>query len=289
MIKLVITDVDGVIVGQTAGVNFPLPDQKVIEVLKKVCESNIPVILCTGKYYHAIEPIIHQANLRNPHITDSGSLIIDPLSNKIIHAFNIEKNLVEELIQTCLNNKIYVEAYSVSDYFIQKNALSDEITPKRTSILQRESIQVESLIEEVRKQKIIKLLPVAKNRSDRKKIDKMFKDFKDMITMTWSKHPSSMPFEYCLITSKLASKAQAVTKLVTDLNIPFENILGIGDTIGDWGFMKLCGYVATMDDAEDDLAQKVKSREKGKYFIGETVEKNGIISIFNYFKLNDTV
>ncbi len=49
MVKLIITDVDGVIVGHKVGVNFPYPSQKVIEALKEV-KLSIPVVLCTGKY-----------------------------------------------------------------------------------------------------------------------------------------------------------------------------------------------------------------------------------------------
>ncbi|MCL4365842.1 hypothetical protein M1437_01295 [Patescibacteria group bacterium] len=43
MVKLIVLDVDGVIVGHKPGINFPYPNQKVIETLKAVCQKGIPV------------------------------------------------------------------------------------------------------------------------------------------------------------------------------------------------------------------------------------------------------
>lgn len=81
MIKAIITDVDGVIVGDKKGVNFPLPNERVIERLKAIKKSGIPVILCTGKPTYATEDIIRKAELDNPHITDAGAFIYNPLQN----------------------------------------------------------------------------------------------------------------------------------------------------------------------------------------------------------------
>ena len=49
MIKAIITDIDGVIVGKKHGVNFPLPNDDVIQKLKNLHKTGFPIVLCTAK------------------------------------------------------------------------------------------------------------------------------------------------------------------------------------------------------------------------------------------------
>ena len=97
MIKAIICDVDGVIVGKKHGVNFPLPNDLVIQRLKALHTKGIPVVFCTGKFQHGIFELVRKANLRNPHITDGGALIINPLDNKIVKEHNLTQNLVQKI------------------------------------------------------------------------------------------------------------------------------------------------------------------------------------------------
>lgn len=282
MIKLIVTDVDGVIVGHKKGVNFPYPSQKVTLKMKGVRKKGIPIILCSSKFHSAIDPIIWEADLKNPHITDSGSLIINPIAGKIIHEFVIEKALVSNIIKISLENEVYTEVYTSDNYFVEEDQLCD-ITPRRTLILQKDPEVSKSLLKTVSKEKVIKILLVARNEAERKKVDNLFKNYKDKATFLWNMHPSTRPFEYCLITSKVTSKPKAVKIVAEKLNIGFENILGIGDTMGDWRFMQDCGYVATMEDAPKDIKRLVKSKGEGKYFIAPSVDEDGMINILDHF------
>jgi len=84
MIKAIITDVDGVIVGDKTGVNFPLPNATIIRKLKELKKSGIPIILCTGKPSYTINDIIIKAELDNPHISDAGFIdIVDYFIKKV--------------------------------------------------------------------------------------------------------------------------------------------------------------------------------------------------------------
>lgn len=274
-------DVDGVIVGHKVGVNFPYPNKKVIAALKKIRQNGIPIVLCSGKYYSVIEPIILQANLDNPHITDAGSLIINPIA-KEVNSFNIGTNLVFSIINVCLQNNIYTEMYSVDDYFTQKNVKS-EILSYRIAILQKDPIVVESLTKEAKKHHVIKLIIVSKDDEEKRQTKKVLEQFQGQVTFTKTMHPSTKEWEYCVITSIEASKAHAAKAVVENLGISFENILGVGDTLSDWEFMKLCGYAATMEDGSTELKGLVESKGEGKYLVAPSVDEDGIIKIFNYF------
>ena len=121
MIKAIILDVDGVIVGEKIGYNSPYPHKDVLNALKKVREKGITVCLCTAKPHYAITEIIKRAGLQNPHISDAGAVIIDPIDNIIVEKHVLEKRLVKKILQVLLDKDTYSEFYTVDDYFIQKN------------------------------------------------------------------------------------------------------------------------------------------------------------------------
>lgn len=282
MIKLIVLDVDGVIVGHQPGINFPYPKQEIIDALKKVRQKGIAVVLCSGKFYPAVEEIVHRAHLDNPHITDSGSLIIDPIAKKTIGSYYMDKDLVTKILTTCLENNIHIEAFSDTDYFMQQG-VSDLVKYKRSQIFQTSPVIVKSIVDEAKEHHIIRFTAIAFNEKDKEKIERILQPFDGLVKTVWTSNPSTHPWKYFLMTALNASKAAALTKVAKSLNIPLENTLGVGDTLGDWEFMKLCGYAATMADAEEELKQEVRTKGEGKYLIGPSVDEDGILKIFDYF------
>ncbi len=81
MIKGIILDIDGVIVGEKIGFNSPNPHIEVIKKLKEIREQGIVIVLCTAKPHYSIQTIINEAKLNNLHITNGGGVIIDPIDN----------------------------------------------------------------------------------------------------------------------------------------------------------------------------------------------------------------
>lgn len=282
MVKLIIMDVDGVIVGHKVGVNFPYPSQKVLTTLKKIRESGIPIVLCSGKSGWVIEPIILKASLNNPHIADGGGLIINPIAKGSVHTSSIEKNLASDFINTCIQNKIYIEAFSAKDWFIQKGNPS-EVISRRSLILQKNPIIVDSLTDEAKKHEIIRLQAIFFTQADKEKLRNLLESYQNRLTSIWTMHPTTIPWDYFLATAPGVSKASAAEAVAKQLGIPLENTLGIGDTLGDWEFMKLCSYAAAMEDGSEELKKLVESKGKEKYFIAPSVNEDGILKVFDYF------
>src|SRR5438067_7712890 len=111
MIKAIITDIDGIIVGEKIGFNSPHPNNKVLHALRTIREKGIPICLCSGKPHYAIGEIIKRAKLHNPHITDGGAVTIDPIDNIIVEKHILDKKLAKEVLCTCRANNVYVEFY----------------------------------------------------------------------------------------------------------------------------------------------------------------------------------
>lgn len=284
MIKGIILDVDGVIVGEKIGFNSPYPYEDVIKRLKEIRKKGIIVSLCTAKPHFSIEKIIRNSVLNNLHITNGGSVIIDPIDNIILEKHVIDKNIIIKVLLTYLENQVYTEFYTANDYFIQKNQ-EDKLTKTHSHVLQRDPKMVSSLIIESKNQDVVKIMPVAKNKEDKERLTKLFEPFRNKLTLSWGIHPIALPHIFGIITAKGISKKQAVFEIASNYHIKPEELLGIGDSASDWQFMEPCKYVGTLENGSDELKKLIKSKGKNNYVMGRSVDENGIIDILNYFKL----
>lgn len=283
MIKGIIIDVDGVVIGEKTGVNFPNPHPDVIARLRAIEASGISISLCTAKPSFSIQKIIQDANLRSLHITDGGGVIIDPLDNVVLQSHFIDKDTARQIVQLCLDRDIYIELYTIGDYFAQIDQRND-ITDIHTDILQAKPHFVESLLSVVEQKDIVKLMPVANNDNEMHEIDKLLQGFSDRATISWGTHPVALPRRFGIVTAKGISKQQATHAIVDHNNIAMNELLGIGDSTSDWQFIEQCGYAGAMGNASDELKKLVVSKGD-QSFIGKSVDENGIIDILDYFKL----
>lgn len=282
MIKGVILDVDGVIVGEKIGFNSPWPHPEVIQTLKRIESQGTFISLCTAKPHFAIDKIIQDAGLNNLHITDGGGVIINPIEGTVVKKHVIENTTAKRALKILLANNVYTEFYTVDDYFIQLNQVST-ITKKHTHILQREPRQVIDIIHESFSQEITKIMPIARNEKDKERVTKLFNSTKSDLVLSWGVHPVALPLQFGIITAPRISKAEGAKEIAKFHQTTFDHMLGAGDSTSDWQFISLCKYAAAMGNASQELKKLVSSKGKERSFIGETVDDNGIIDILNHF------
>lgn len=283
MIKGIIIDVDGVVIGEKAGFNFPDPHPDVIDRLKKIEEKGISISLCTGKPHFSIQKIIRDANLHSLHITDGGGVIIDPLDNVILKSHFIDKEVAREIIQTCFDRNTYVEFYTIKDYFVQRSQQGDT-TDIHADILQAKPRLVESLLSQIEHEDIVKIMPVVRDDDDMHELDKELQPFMDRATLSWGTHPVALPRRFGIVTAKGISKQHATQRIAEHNGVSMDELLGIGDSTADWQFIGQCGYAGAMANASEELKELVKTKGK-QSFVGKSVDENGIIDILDYFGL----
>ncbi len=285
MIKAIILDVDGVIVGEKIGFNSPYPHSEVMKRLKSIREKGISISLCTAKPHYSIQKIIDDAKLTNLHITNGGAVIIDPIDNVVLKKYVINNDDAVKVIEMYLGNDIYTEFYTLEDYVIQKNQIRN-ITKIHSHILQRKPKIVDSLVEEAKKQELVKVMPIAKDDKDKKRLSNLFNPFIQSLTLSWGIHPIALPHQFGIITAKGISKKQAALEIAKNERVKPTEMLGIGDSTSDWQFIESCKYGGTMENASQELQKLVLSKGKELAFIGKSVDENGILDIFNYFSLS---
>jgi HAD superfamily hydrolase (TIGR01484 family) len=242
-IKGIILDIDGVIVGEKIGFNSPNPHPAVIQALKTLHQNGVAISLCTGKPHFSIKQIIDDAQLDNLHITDGGGVIIDPIDKVIAKTHIIDTEVAKQVIQKYIDNNIYTEFYTTEGYFIQKNQES-EITKGHTHVLQQAPILLDNLAKSSSEYKITKIMPIAKDENEMPKVIEIFKEFQNKLTLSWGVHPVILPLQFALMTTTGISKQQGAMDISLHSKIPFENMLGIGDSTSDRQFIQLCTYGA---------------------------------------------
>ena len=287
MIRALILDIDGVMVGEKIGYNSPYPHPDVTSRLAKIREAGIPVILCTAKPHYSILPIIESAHLNNVHITYAGAVIIDPLSDTIIESHPMQRKMTLDLLTTFIQHDFYTELYALNDYYILRRQVND-LTRIHTHILQHEPILVDSLSEIASAQESFKVMPVIPDETGIPTVTAALEPFKNSVEITWSLHPIAMPHQFCGVAEKGISKRQAATTTLSHMGIDPADALGVGDSLSDWKFMDLCGYTATLQNGQDPLKKLVGDRN-GRGFIGGSVDDNGILGIFDHFGLPSSI
>ncbi len=284
MIKAIILDVDGVIVGEKIGFNSPNPNPEVIARLKAISGRGIPVSLCTAKPHFSVKEIIDSATLQNLHITDGGSVIIDPIRNKILKEHILDTSKAIAVIEKFIQNHVYTEFYTVNDYYLEKGQIS-KLTEVHAHVLQKEAIIVDSLAQTALLNKITKIMPIAEDEKDKTRLIALFETYKEDLSLSWGIHPIALPHQFGIITAKGISKEQAVYEIAESENISPSEILAVGDSTSDWQFIKNCGYAAAMGNASAELKELVATKPEKHYFIGGAVDANGILDILDYFSL----
>jgi len=282
-IKTIILDVDGVIVGDKAGFNAPYPPTEVINKLKQIREKGIYVILCSAKPYFSVKKIVDDAHLNNIQTALAGAILIDPTNIQVIKKHVINNNIAVDLTKKFLNNNIYIEIYTTEKYYIQKTQ-KNEITKLHNFTLSFEPIMVDSLIDQVKKSEIVKILPVTKTDREQKIVQKIFSDYNSKLMIGWSTHPAIKGYFFGNITTSGISKKQSVLEIVEMYKIKTKEMLGVGDSLTDWDFIEVCGFAGAMGNATDDLKKLVLTKGKNG-FIGKSLNENGILDILKYFGL----
>ncbi|MFQ5492983.1 MAG: HAD family hydrolase [Candidatus Dojkabacteria bacterium] len=281
MIKAVILDVDGVIVGGKPGVNFPYPSDKVITALKKLNASGVPVALMTSKSHFGTMKIIEDAELGSSiHITDGGSVIIDWSNGTIDAHRTIDKAVVGKALQKLLGETIYTEVYTTQAWHVQSN-LDGEMHKVHAEILQKQPEVVRDLKSFVEELPVTKI--IASPSPEHEALQKEMIEILDPeLKVSWSSHPAFGQRKLAIITPKAVSKRSGAERISEHLSIELNDFLGVGDNLSDWQFMEFCGYTATVANGSDEL-KKLVGEANG--FLGPSVDDNGILDIFEHFNL----
>lgn len=279
MIKAVILDIDGVILGHEEGLTFPFPTDLVQKRLQNLSMTTA-ISLCTVKAYFAVEPIIKACGIeKNFHITDAGATLVQGATLETTTT-TIDQQQAKKLINELRLSDIYIEWYAGNDYYAleHENSL---IRDGRTKLLGREA----TITNDVSISNISKIIAFPLNELQTVELIAVSKKYSDFVSLHWGINPSLIPKTNAFLTHPTATKRSGVEKIAQLTGISLTETLAVGDSTNDWTFMELCGYKATLDNGTPELKELVLNQGDHGFVTEKNVEQNGIIEIFEHFNL----
>lgn len=283
MIKAIVLDVDGVVVGPRSD-QYPHPTRRLSALLQDIERRGISVSLLSGKTSFIIGETIKHIGLGGLHVADSGAVVFDAMNDTCVFENTITPRALQSVIQAFAHTDINLHAFSRREY-VQLRPFDPEFNKRYINLIGRPPSEV-SLAAFISRHATLKLNIYAFNAAQKKQIDEILSQFseKDFHINPWSLNPGVAGISIRNVTASGVSKYSGFTKLLEHRGVSAHEVLGVGDTLHDWDFIEHCGYKGVMSNATDELKEKYNLEAPNQH-MGGHVDDDGLIDIFSYFKL----
>jgi 5-amino-6-(5-phospho-D-ribitylamino)uracil phosphatase len=264
---MVVVDVDGTLVDKQG--HIAEEDKYAI---KRLLNSYIIVVLCTGRVIRATTGIIDELGLKGFHIFYDGALVYNPTNMSTMYSKPLDPASVKEAIDFCKQNDIYLELYSLEKFFAQKSHWSDEIHEK----FFRVEPTFVNFDEIWNKERLLKAEMVVRSDEEAAKV-KLFKDhFGDKFRFSIAHSPAFPEVDFVNVLNPAVSKGEAVKKMMDFYGHLPSEVIGIGDGLNDIPMLEAVGVSVAMGNAFDEV-------KKVSNYITSPIEEHGVAQAIDFF------
>lgn len=237
--KIIFIDIDGTLTNSEKEVT-----EKTEEVIEKITNKGILVVLCSGRPNAYTINKSKTANASHIVISNSGNLVYDYKNNEVIYINEIKKEHLRHIYNYCETNKIacvfngifkgYQNVYSKKDRIIVSSI--DEIDEPICQLCITANALEDALIfkEYISKSPIFSTAYISSNVLNKKDNDDEY-DFDVMY--------------------KNSGKGEGIKKLLEYLNIPVSETMCFGDYINDYSMFKECDITIAMGNSTQKLKE----------------------------------
>lgn len=293
MYKLIAIDLDGTMLNK-----YGIITQNTKDVIKKVQEKGIEVIIASGRTINSVKNFSKEINSENYFISGNGAITYDIKNDKILYENVLSKNKAQQVIKICEENSIYYSVYTENGiitknlnyntlYYYKENLNKEEKEKTHINIVQ----DVYNYIEE-KDEKILKIMICDNNQLVFKSILKKIKEITDIEILDVS-HMSrklikqgteeiALEYFYTEITSRNVDKWNALERLIEMLNITKEEVITIGDNANDIKMIRNAGLGVAMGES----APYIKDQAN---IVTESNDNDGVAKILQQYLLNNNV
>ena len=265
MYKLVAIDLDGTMLD-----SYGVVTENTKNVLKKVEEQGVEVIIASGRPIDSIKEIAKEINSKNYFIAGNGAIIYDIKNDKIIYEKTMQKQKVLEIIKICEENSISYNVYTEQEilatslkynvlYYHKENLNKEESKKTKINI-------VSDMYEYIKNKKDARFLKITicdENKTVFNSILRKLKEIKDieilevshMARKTIKQGTEDFPISYYYteISTKNVDKWNAIEFLIEKLGIKKEDVMAIGDNVNDRKMIENAGLGIAMEQSEPNV------------------------------------
>jgi Cof subfamily protein (haloacid dehalogenase superfamily) len=242
--KLLVLDVDGTLVNKKGAVSAA--DKA---ALGKAADLGVRISLSTGRVIQACLELIRELALDGYHIFYDGALVANLSTGEELYAQPLSKEVVKEAVEFARTSGTYLELYSTSHFFAERENWSDDI--------HRRFFRVEPTFTDFsgiwERERIIKAELVAHNAAEEAKAAEFRRHFGRRLHFSTASTPAFPDVRFINITDPGVSKGEALKALAARLGVRREEVMAIGDGSNDIPLLEAAGLAVAMGDAPDEV------------------------------------
>ncbi len=242
--KLLVIDVDGTLVGKDG--NISTEDR---EALAKARQLGTQVSLSTGRVSRACSEILNQLSLDGYHIFFDGALVSSPAHGKEVYVQPLNKLIVRQAVEFTRSNDIYLELYSATRYFVERETWATGI--------HRQFFDLEPTVVDFarlwNREKIIKAELMTSSPEEVAKARSFYLQFNGRLHFSWVRTPAYPDIDFINVVAPEVSKGKALEALASHLGISMTEVMAIGDGTNDISLLSSAGLAIAMGNAPDEV------------------------------------
>lgn len=266
MYRLVAIDLDGTMLNQ-----YGIITEETKDVIKKVQEKNIEVIIASGRAINSVKNFSKEINSQNYFISGNGAITYDIQNDKILYENILSKQKVLQIIKVCEENSIYYNVYTENG-IIAKSLNYNTLYYYKDNLSKPEENQthiniVENVYEyiEQREEKILKIMICDEHQSVFNSIIRKLKEISQIEVLEVS-HMSrkiikqgteeiKLEYFYTEVSAQNVDKWNAIENLIKILGISKEEVVAIGDNANDLKMIQNAGLGIAMGESAPYIKQ----------------------------------
>jgi Cof subfamily protein (haloacid dehalogenase superfamily) len=246
--RLLVLDVDGTLVNRDGVISAS--DRT---ALRKASDLGVRISLSTGRVIRACLDLIKELSLDGYQIFYDGALVANPATGEEVYAQPLGREVVREAVAFARMSGTYLELYSTSHFFAERENWSDEI--------HRRFFRVEPTFTDFNgiweQERIIKAELVVRNAVEEAKANEFRRHFTYSLRFSTARTPAFPDVSFINIVDPGVSKGKALKVLAARLGIRLEEIMAIGDGSNDIPLLVAAGLAVAMGNAPDDVKEVV--------------------------------
>jgi len=269
--KLLVVDVDGTLLGRDGSISVENR-----EALAKARQSGIMVSLSTGRVPHACLNIINQLSLDGLHIFFDGALVSNLNQSEEVYVQPLNKLILRQAVEFARSNDIYLELYSATHYFVERETWGTEI--------HRQFFDLEPIVtdftELLNQERIIKAELMTSSPEEVAQANSFYLQFHDRLHFSWVSTPAYPGIDFINVVDPGVSKGEALAALVSHLGISMTEVMAVGDGTNDIPILSSVGLAIAMENAPDEVKAIA-------HYVTLDVDRGGLAAAIRRFLLSE--
>ena len=260
MIKMVATDIDGTILGESFEFS-----PTVVDCVKNLTSSGVKVVLVTGRMHLSALKLAKKLGLKTPIVSYQGGLIKEQDGNPLYQK-NLDSKRAKEVIKWAKENNVHINLYLDDILYVE----NDDIAVRRYTGERYIPYKVCNF-DDLEIKNVNKILAIDFNSAERVSewVEFLSKKMPELYIV------KSTPY-FCEISNPEAKKSCAVEFLQNYWGLKKEEILCIGDQNNDIELLKAGGVAVAMGNGTEQLKQVAD-------FVTDTIDNDGFVKAIKKF------